>query len=65
MGEGKRPLKQLVNMRLNKFLSNSGVASRRKCEEIILDGKVCVNGKPVTELGTIINEKKDKITVEG
>ena len=52
-------------MRLNKFLSNSGIASRRKCEEIILDGKVCVNGKVVTELGTIINEKKDKVTVEG
>lgn len=52
-------------MRLNKFLSNSGVASRRKCEEIILEGKVCVNGKPVTELGTQINEKKDKVTVEG
>ncbi len=52
-------------MRLNKFLSNSGVASRRKCEEIILEGKVFVNGKQVTELGTIINEKKDKVTVEG
>ena len=52
-------------MRLNKFLSNSGVASRRKCEEIILDGKVAVNGKMVTELGTVINEKKDKVTVEG
>lgn len=52
-------------MRLNKFLSNSGIASRRKCDEIILDGKVCVNGKTVTELGTVINEKKDKITVEG
>ena len=52
-------------MRLNKFLSNSGVASRRKCEEIILEGKVFVNGKVVTELGTLINEKKDKVTVEG
>ena len=55
----------VMYMRLNKFLSNSGVASRRKCEEIILEGKVCVNGKPVTELGTQINEKKDKVTVEG
>lgn len=52
-------------MRLNKFLSNSGVASRRKCDEIILEGKVQVNGKVVKELGTTINEKKDKITVEG
>ena len=52
-------------MRLNKFLANSGIASRRKCEDIILEGKVCVNGKVVTELGTTVNEKKDKITVEG
>lgn len=52
-------------MRLNKFLSNSGVASRRKCDDIILEGKVQVNGKVVRELGTIINEKKDKIMVEG
>ena len=52
-------------MRLNKFLANSGIASRRKCDQIILDGKVSVNGKVVTELGTIINEKKDKIAYEG
>lgn len=52
-------------MRLNKFLSNSGLASRRKCDEIIQEGKVTVNGKVVTELGSIINEKKDKVKVEG
>ena len=52
-------------MRLNKFLANSGIASRRKCDEIILEGKVFVNGKRVEELGTIINERKDKVTVEG
>ena len=52
-------------MRLNKFLSNSGVASRRKCDQIILDGKVTVNGKVVNELGVNINEKRDKIEVEG
>lgn len=52
-------------MRLNKFLSNSGVASRRKCDDLISQGKVRVNGKTVTEFGTIINEKKDKVEVEG
>lgn len=52
-------------MRLNKFLSSCGVASRRKCDDIILSGAVSVNGKTVNELGTIINEKKDKITVGG
>ena len=52
-------------MRLNKFLSNSGVASRRKCDEIIAQGQVSVNGKVVTEMGTTINEKKDKVMVNG
>ena len=52
-------------MRLNKFLSNSGVASRRKCDLLIEEGKVTVNGKVVNELGLKINEKKDKVKVEG
>lgn len=52
-------------MRLNKFLSNSGIASRRKCDELIEQGKVSVNGKVVTEMGFKINEKKDKVKVEG
>lgn len=43
--------------RLQKFLANSGIASRRKCEELILDGKVEVNGEVVTELGTKVSEK--------
>ena len=52
-------------MRINKFLSNSGVASRRKCDLLIEEGKVTVNGKVVNELGLKINEKKDKVKVEG
>lgn len=52
-------------MRLNKFLSNSGVASRRKCDALIEEGKVTVNGKVVSELGLKINERKDKVKVEG
>lgn len=43
--------------RLQKFLANAGIASRRKCEELILDGKVEVNGTIVTELGTKVSEK--------
>lgn len=43
--------------RLQKFLANAGIASRRKCEELILDGKVEVNGAIVTELGTKVSEK--------
>jgi 23S rRNA pseudouridine2605 synthase len=52
-------------MRLNKFLSSCGVASRRKCDEIIESGKVSVNGRVVKELGTVINEQKDIVEYEG
>ncbi len=52
-------------IRLQKFLSNSGVASRRKCEELILAGKVSVNGKVVQELGTKINTDVDKVAYCG
>ena len=48
-------------IRLQKFLANSGVASRRKCEELILEGKVSVNGKVVNELGTKIDPTVDKV----
>ena len=51
--------------RLQKYLANQGVASRRKAEEYILQGKVKVNGKVVTELGVKINPKIDKIEFEG
>lgn len=49
--------------RLQKYLSECGVASRRKCEEIILAKKVKVNGKIISELGYKINEN-DLITVD-
>ena len=47
--------------RLQKFLANSGVASRRKCEELILAGRVKVNGEVVTELGRKIDSDKDVV----
>ncbi|HSH94728.1 MAG TPA: pseudouridine synthase, partial [Roseimicrobium sp.] len=52
-------------VRLQKFLAESGVASRRACEKVILDGRVTVNGKTVTVLGTKVDPAKDKITVDG
>lgn len=52
------------NIRLQKYLANAGIASRRKCEEYILQGKVKVNGKIVLELGTKINPKKDIVEFE-
>lgn len=48
-------------IRLQKFLANSGVASRRKCEELILEGKINVNGNVVSELGIKIDPSMDKI----
>lgn len=52
-------------IRLQKFLAVSGVASRRKSEELILEGKVKVNGITVTELGTKIDPETDVISYDG
>ena len=51
-------------VRLQKFLAECGVASRRKSEELIESGKVKVNGR-VAEIGDKINPKKDTVTVNG
>ena len=51
--------------RLQKFMAGCGVASRRKCEEIILSGKVKVNGVTVTELGVKVDGNKDKVEYNG
>ncbi|WP_256757248.1 pseudouridine synthase [Cohnella sp. WQ 127256] len=51
--------------RLQKVLANAGVASRRKCEDLITAGKVTVNGEVVTELGVKADPTKDTITVSG
>lgn len=55
----------MEQVRLQKFLAEAGVASRRKCEELISAGKIAVNGKVVTELGTKINPEVDKVTYNG
>lgn len=49
-------------VRLQKFIANCGACSRRKAEEEILAGKISVNGKITTELGTKINPNKDEVT---
>ena len=46
----------MEEVRLQKFLANSGICSRRKAEEYIQQGKIKVNGKIVYELGTKIKE---------
>ena len=52
-------------VRLQKVMAAAGVASRRVCEDYIANGRVKVNGKVVTELGTRINPEVDKVTVGG
>ena len=52
----------MEEVRLQKFMAECGVASRRKCEELILQGKVKVNGKTVNELGVKVKPKKDDVT---
>lgn len=50
--------------RIQKVIANAGICSRRKAEELILAGKVKVNGEVITELGCKVSEK-DQITVDG
>jgi len=50
--------------RLQKILAVSGLASRRACEQIILEGRVQVNGVTITQLGTCANPERDEITVD-
>ena len=54
-----------MEVRLQKYLADCGIASRRKCEELIMQGKVEVNNKKVTELGTKINPQKDQVKYNG
>ncbi|MGM0499427.1 MAG: pseudouridine synthase [Bacillota bacterium] len=51
--------------RLQKVMAHAGVASRRKSEEIIAEGRVKVNGEIVTEMGFKVDPKQDEIVVDG
>lgn len=51
--------------RLQKYMASCGVASRRKCEELILNGRVTVNGDIITELGTKVIPNKDIVKFDG
>lgn len=55
----------MEEIRLQKFMAKCGIASRRKCEEIILNGDIFVNGKQVTTLGIKISPDKDIISYKG
>src|SRR5277367_6736087 len=51
--------------RLQKLLAHAGVASRRRAEQLILEGRVTVNGSVITELGTKADSGVDHIKVDG
>ena len=55
----------MKEVRLQKYLANCGIASRRKAEELIKQGKVSVNGKTITELGTTVIPNKDFVEYNG
>jgi len=54
-----------MEIRLQKWLAMAGVSSRRKAEELILAGRVSVNGQTITELGAKGNPAKDKLALDG
>lgn len=51
-------------MRINKYIANAGICSRRKADEYIMYGKVKVNGEVISSLGIDIDENKDIVEVE-
>lgn len=55
----------LKTVRLQKVLAQAGLGSRRKCEQFIVEGKIMVNGKVVTELGTRVDTDEDAIFYRG
>ena len=55
----------MEEVRLQKYLAEAGIASRRKAEELIKNGKIKVNNEVVTELGTKVKPNRDRIEYEG
>lgn len=53
------------NMRINKYLAECGVCSRRKADELVKEGRVSVNKKVVREVGTDVDETRDVVYVDG
>ena len=54
-----------IEIRIQKILSQSGIASRRKGEKLLTDGRITVNGKVITQLGAKADPTKDHIKVDG
>lgn len=54
-----------MNVRLQKFLAEAGVASRRAAEQFILDRRIAVNGRTIRQLGSKVDPAHDEVTVDG
>ncbi|MFZ1948091.1 MAG: pseudouridine synthase [bacterium] len=54
-----------TKVRLNKFLRDCHLGSRRKCEQLIVDGLVTIGGQPVTEMATLVDPEVDRVAVGG
>ncbi|HEU5092353.1 MAG TPA: S4 domain-containing protein, partial [Nitrospira sp.] len=54
-----------MEVRLQKLIASTGLSSRRKAEMLIASGRVSVNGKIVTELGTKVDPARDHVKVDG
>jgi pseudouridine synthase len=52
-------------MRINRFLASAGIGSRRKCEDIIREGRVQINGESISELARYIETDSDRVAVDG
>jgi len=59
------PRSPIDSVRLNKFIAQSGAASRRKADLLIEAGQVSINGRVIKELGTQIDPINDRVVVEG
>ena len=62
---GQEGAERIVPMRLQKFLARAGVASRRGSEDLMTAGRVTVNGRVVTELGSKVDPLTDEVAVDG
>jgi pseudouridine synthase len=58
-------MEEARGIRLQKFLAQAGVASRRNSEELIVGGRVSINGRVATELGVRVDPRKDDVRVDG
>ncbi len=55
----------MAEMRLNKIIADAGITSRRSADELIADGRVTVDGRPVRELGAKIDPDNHEVAVDG